>query len=190
MNEFIINEFLKLRLENGKTLIYVNDKKIIQCKYLLLNNEIAAHDMSTKDNQNITVDDQAESLDHSLELDDRNEISIPPEAEFWAHSSNLQAWYESKYNTHVLHLNLAFPLLRRLTKAGDNLAKKAFEKEILKRFRSGNLNVMTFLIKEGYLDHLSIEESDQLYQELSFETYKELQKRLKESSKKNEGFVV
>ena len=102
MNEFIINEFLKLRLENGKTLIYVNDKKVIQCKYLLLTNEIAAHEVSTKDNQHITVDDQAESLDHSLELNEKNEINIPPEAEFWAHSSNLQAWYESKYDTHVL----------------------------------------------------------------------------------------
>ena len=62
----------------------------------------------------------------------------------------------------------------------------------MKRFRSGNLNVMTFLVKEGYLDrdHLDIEDSEMLYEELDFETVKELRKRLKESSGKKERFVV
>ena len=122
-----------------------------------------------------------------MELIDEFENEIPPEVEFWAHSSNLQAWYEHSYNSQLLHSNLAFPLLRRLTQAGDETAKKMFKKEIVKRFRDENLNVMVFLIIEGYLDELSIEESDDLFQELDFETYKKLQKRLRESEKKAKG---
>ena len=36
MDEFIINEFLKLKLEDEKTIIYVKNQRLIQCKYLLL----------------------------------------------------------------------------------------------------------------------------------------------------------
>ena len=99
--------------------------------------------------------------------------------------SNLQAWYEHSYNTQLLHSNLAFPLLRKLTQAGDKIAEQVFRKEIIKRFREGNLNVMVFLIIEGFLDELGIEESDDLYQELDLETYKTLQKLLRESPKKD-----
>jgi hypothetical protein len=190
MKEFSINEFLKLKLEDGKTVIYVNNKRIIQCKYLLLNN-ISNYSEETKIKpENITMDVQAENLDHSLELNDEKEIEIPPEAEFWAHCSNLQVWYENNYNTEVLHSNLAFPLLRKLTEAGDKTAKEVFKTEITKRFRSGNLNVMVFLIKEGFLDHLDIEESDDLYRELDFKIYKKLQELLKISNKKREGFII
>jgi len=139
---------------------------------------------------NITIDVQAEKLDHTLERNDDNKVNIPPETEFWAHSSNLQVWYENNYDTEVLHTNLAFPLLRRLTKAGDEIAKEVFKKEIIKRVRSGNLNVMTFLIKEGYLNHLDIDDADILYQELDFEEYKKLQNLLKKSSKIKEGFIL
>ncbi|TFG00382.1 MAG: hypothetical protein EU542_08135 [Promethearchaeota archaeon] len=190
MNEFVINQFLKLKLENGNTIIYINNKKILQCRYLLLNNPIKNYKESHDLHQNLSIDNQAENLDHSLELDEQEMFEITPETEFWAHASNLQAWYESKYNTQVLHSNLAFPILRKLTIAGDEIAKEVFEKEIISRFRSGDLNVMTFLIKEGYLDHLSIEKSEELYQELNFETYKKLQKRLQEESKNKEGFVI
>jgi hypothetical protein len=190
MKEFKINEFLKLRLEDGKTVIYVNNKKVIQCKYLLLNSPINTSEEVKAQSGNITVDGQAKNLDHSLERDDENEIGVPPEAEFWAHSSNLQVWYENNYNTEVLHSNLAFPLLRKLTEAGDKVAKEVFKTEIIKRFRSENLNVMVFLIKEGFLDQIGIEESDDLYQELDFKTYKKLQELLKKSNKIREGFII
>ena len=190
MNEYIINEFLKVKLENGKILIYVNDKMVLQCKYLLLNKLSITTDEFNEDKQYITIDDQANNLDNSLEREEESMVEIPPEAEFWAHSSNLQAWYENNYDTEVLHSNLSFPLLRELVRAGDELAKNVFKKEIKKRFRSGNLTLMTFLIKEGYLDHLTIEESEDLYQELDFRVYKELQRRLREASKEKEGFVI
>ena len=76
-----------------------------------------------------------------------------------------------------------------MAQAGDPIAKQVFKKEIVKRFRSGNLSVMTFLVKEGFLDELSIEESDDLFQELDLETYKKLQKRLRETEKR-EVFII
>lgn len=137
----------------------------------------------------INIDVQIDKLDRSLELDEDISTIISPDTEFWAHASNLQAWYENDYNTQILHSNLAFPLLKKLSNAGDLKAKQVFKQEIMKRFRAGNLNVMTFLVKEGYLDQLSIEESDGLYQELELSTYKRLQKNLQEASKNKERFL-
>ena len=185
MKEFEISDLLKLRLEDNKTLIYVNNVKIIQCKYLLLNEFSIVNETEEINSEKLSIDTQSKNLNHSLELIDENEYVIPPEVEFWAHSSNLQAWYEHSYDTQLLHSNLAFPLLRKLTQAGDKIAEKVFREEIIKRFREGNLNVMVFLIIEGYLDELGIEESDDLYQELDLETYKTLQKRLRETPKKD-----
>ena len=34
--EFIVSDFISLKLENGKTSLYVNEKLFNQCKYLLL----------------------------------------------------------------------------------------------------------------------------------------------------------
>jgi len=189
MKEFEISDLLKLKLEDNKTIIYINDVKIIQCKYLLLNE--LSFDSETKEfsSEKLSIDAQSKNLNHSLELIDEFENDIPPEVEFWAHSSNLEAWYMHGYDTQLLHSNLAFPLLRKLTQVGDIIAKQVFKKEIIKRFRDGNLNVMVFLIIEGYLDELSIEESDDLFQELDFETYKKLQKCLRESEKK-ETFIL
>ena len=108
MRDFKINKYITIKLENGKTNIYVTDKLFRQCKYLLL--EIPKSEMSDFDEIE-SIDEAAERLDHIME----NEFSaeIPPEVEFWAHSSNLQAWFENNYDTCILHSNLAFPLLKR-----------------------------------------------------------------------------
>jgi hypothetical protein len=183
MKEFVINDLLKLKLEDNKTIIYINDVKIIQCKYLMLSEPNFNGKTEEVIQESLSIDAQSKNLNHSLELIEENEI--PPEVEFWAHSSNLQAWYEHSYNTQLLHSNLSFPLLKRLSQAGDKIAKQIFKKEIMKRFRDGNLNVMVFLILEGYLDELGIEESDDLYEELDLETRKKLFKRLRMSEKRN-----
>jgi len=47
MKEFRVNKYITLKLENGKTIIYVNDKRFNQCKFLLLNisvNKISSFD--------------------------------------------------------------------------------------------------------------------------------------------------
>lgn len=86
MKEFWVNNFITLRLEEEKTVLYVNRKPFLQCKYLLLFIPIK--------NVNIyeeiaSIDEISEILDRSMERS--NKYDIPPETEFWGHCSNLQA---------------------------------------------------------------------------------------------------
>ncbi len=55
----------------------------------------------------------------------------------------------------MLYSNLAFPLLYRLTKLGDPIAKKVLKEEIAKRYLSGSSIVQAYLIREGYLRYLA-----------------------------------
>jgi len=155
MHEFNINDYLKLKLLYDKTFIYVNDEIFYHCKYILL--DIPVEEAEYLDEID-SIDEAAEKLDHSLERSFKHNIRIPPETEFWGHCSNLQAWAENEYDTRLLHSNLAFPLLKKLTESGDPQAKRVFKEEIAKRFMKGHLPVSTFLIKEGYLFYLSKEE--------------------------------
>ena len=157
MKEFKINDLLTLKLEwDNKTYIYVDKELFMHCKYLLLN---ILMDESPLLNTINSIDEAEEKLDKSLELPETSQnIQIDPETEFWAHCSNLQAWYEYNYDTRLLHRNLAFPLLSRLANAGDQIAIIALKEEIAERLSSGNENVAEFLINEGYVDYLSHEE--------------------------------
>ncbi|KKK63203.1 hypothetical protein LCGC14_2996640, partial [marine sediment metagenome] len=92
---------------------------------------------------------------------------LSPEHEFWAHSSNLQAFEENNYDTSLLHSNIAFPLLRRLSEAGDMKSKKKFKEEIAKRFSTGYLPILEFLHEEGFLELLNEEEKEAAYQNLT-----------------------
>ncbi|TKJ26786.1 MAG: hypothetical protein CEE42_04205 [Promethearchaeota archaeon Loki_b31] len=148
MKEFKINKFLKLRLENDKTNIYVKDQLFRQCKFLMIN--IEPNNASNFDE--VTSIDEAEKiLDKSLEEKELEEFDIRPEEEFWAHCSNLDAWAKHQYDTRLLHRTLAFPILRALTEAGDQVAKAVFKEEIIKRFESGHPNVVRYLIRGGYI---------------------------------------
>lgn len=154
-NFFKVNEYLTLKLEGNETNIYVNNIKFMQCKYLLLN--IPAEKVEDFDDV-ISIDEAAERLDRTLERITHNELNITPEAEFWGHCSNIQAWSESRYDTRLLHRNLAFPLLKKLTDAGDRYAKRVFKSEIAERFASGHLTVQRYLMENYYLNYLNEEE--------------------------------
>ena len=154
---FVINEFITIKLEGGKTNIYVDGEIFKECKFLLLN--------ITKDKVNSiedieSIDDVAERLGWTYEgqIGLENKYSIPPETEFWGHCSNLQVWYEHNYDTRFLHKNIAFPLLKRLTDVGDKLAKRKFKEEIALRYKEGNVSVKFYLLEEGYIDYLTREE--------------------------------
>jgi len=157
MSELKINDFITLKLEDGKTNIYVNGEEFIQCKYLLMN--IPVQDIELYDEIN-SIDEAAEKLGKSLERGNPEgfEIDIPPQVEFWGHCSNLQVWSEQNYETRFIHSNLAFPLLRKLTEVGDPKANKMFKGEIGKRFERGPDAVRQVLVLEGYMDYLSREE--------------------------------
>ncbi len=154
MKEFKINEYLLLRLEEGKTNIYVKGELFKQCKFLLLN--IPVEKISTFDEIE-SIDEAIENLDHSFERK-RDDYDIPPETEFWGHCSNLQVWAENEYDTRLLHRNLAFPLLKKLADAGEIIAKKTFKEEIVNRLLSNNETVITYLLELGYLDSFSTDE--------------------------------
>lgn len=158
MKKFKVNDYITLKLKNGETYIYVKGEKILQCKYLLLN--ITVDEVSSFDEIK-SIDEAAELLDKTLEpvLNlhpqlQRND-KIPPEVEFWGHCSNLQVWAEMDYDTRLLHRNIAFPLLKKLTDVGEPEAKKVFKEEIAKRIESGFKPTVSFLAEEGYLDYLS-----------------------------------
>lgn len=153
MKEFIINEHLSLKLEEKETHIYVKGQRFLHCMFLLI--EIPIKEISSLDDIK-SIDEAADSLDHSEEgYDVDGSQKIPPDVEFWGHCSNLQAWYENNYDTRLIHRNLAFPLLRELTDAGDPLAERVFREEIAQRFESGYLPVISYLLLEDYTYYLS-----------------------------------
>ncbi|MFX1269530.1 MAG: hypothetical protein ACFFAK_16335, partial [Promethearchaeota archaeon] len=154
---------ITLKLENGKTFIYVNGKRFLQCIRLILN-------IPKKDTQ---LYDEIESIDEAADLYNKrlsqNRIvtgpmarpvldqthDITPEEEFWGHCSNIQAWVENEYDTRILKSNISFPLLRELTQAGDPLARKVFKDEIALRLESGYPSVVQYLINQGYIKYLT-----------------------------------
>jgi hypothetical protein len=152
VKEFKVSNLISLRLEDNKTVLYVNNREFKQCKYLLLD----ILDDEIEDVQEIkSIDDAAENLDNTMEYE---KLGILPEEEFIGHCSNLQAWVENHYDTDLLHRSLAFPLLKILSEEGDILARQRFREEIARRYRYGNITVQTFLFEESYLSYLSNED--------------------------------
>ncbi|KKM76963.1 hypothetical protein LCGC14_1374860 [marine sediment metagenome] len=141
-----------MRLENGKTITYIKDEPVIQCKSLFLVNP-----------QQIRQLDEITSIDDVITINKGEEISskelgITPEEEFWGHCSNLQAWAENDYDTTILHSELAFELLAILVDVGDKKAKKVFKKELMKRFEMGYLNTFHILLLSDNMNFLNREE--------------------------------
>ena len=163
--EVIINPYLTLRLdrwrrnrkEELKIRLYVDGDVFDQCTALLLN--IPKNEVRTFESVN-SIDEAAEIFNDSQTTDDGHVfvVDIPLKTQFWGHASNLQAWVENNYDTRLLHRNIAFPLLKKLTKIGDPMAKRVFKEEIAKRYASGHPAVVDFLKIEGYLKLLSSEE--------------------------------
>jgi hypothetical protein len=151
MKEFYVNEYITLKLKNGKTIIYVAGERFRQCKYLLIN--IPTEKIGLYEEFK-SIDEVAKKLDPSLEDQNQRIRNISPETEFWAHSSNLQTWYESGYNPDLLHSNIAFPLLKKLTDAGDQLSKQVFIEEITKRIITGHIRVIEFFFEENCIEYL------------------------------------
>ncbi len=189
MLEFVVNRFITLRLEEGKTNIYINNELFRQCKFLLL--EIPRIEFEYLEEIE-SIDDAIIKLDKSLE---KKEIHISAETEFWGHCSNLQVWSEYNYNTRLIHSDLAFPLLKKLVEVGDPIAQKVFKEEIAKRLGTRNQNVIEFLIKNGYTKNLDDEEL--IYLILDQKEYKQLKLledfcklKLNIVSSKNEQFQI
>ncbi len=160
--EYNISKYLTLRtLPDGEVILYIineerEEEVFTHCAIVII--EIPTDRLHTY--ESITSID--EMVDNDYVSPGANYRKIPAETLFWAHASNLQAWVENNYDTRVLHRNIAFPLLRKLTEVGDLLARKIFKEEIAKRYASGHPNVVKFLHKEGYLDYLDENELSSL----------------------------
>ncbi|MFW9894332.1 MAG: hypothetical protein ACFFD7_00845 [Candidatus Thorarchaeota archaeon] len=156
--EIKLNKFIKLQLRKGITYIFIDNKLFKHCLGLYLIVPIP-----TKEQKKIKSIAEANEIFNIQQAGIKTqEIEISPEEEFMGHCSNLQAWVENNYDTRLIHYNLAFPLLKKLTEAGDPQAKKIFKEEIAKRYNSGFPSVVKYLEEEGYLEYLSKEELEAL----------------------------
>lgn len=188
--EFDINEYITLKLENNQTIIYVNGERFNQCKFLFIRN-LSINEMTDFIDDINSIDEEADNLDLIMEYRSNMVVIIPPETEFWGHCSNLQVWYENQYNSRLLHRNLAFPLLKKLTEVGDPLAKKVFKEEIARRLASRHLPVIEYLIEEQYINYL--DSVGLLYNVLvpeEAEVLLELEKNFNSENKKNFWLVM
>jgi len=169
MKEIKLNKYLGLKLENNTTFIYIKDKPIYSCKKLILN--ITKEDAKLYDS--IESIDEASEIYKLYQLQDKLldeeehyvnkedygiDFDLSPEEEFWAHTSNLQAWVEHDYDTRILKSDMAFPLLKKLADAGDPKARAVFKEEIAKRLASGYSPVIEYLFEQKYLRYLNNEE--------------------------------
>lgn len=146
--EYKINDYLTMKLVNGKTCIYINDNLYIQC----VNLQLRLHqplDVPFK-----SIDQMEFSSHHAIRDTERTTIDITPEEEFQCHCSNMQVWAEHDYDTNLLHRSLSFPLLKMLSKEGDPVARKVFPNEIKKRLQEDHPRTITFLLEEKYDEHL------------------------------------
>ncbi len=161
MPGFKINQYITLKLEHRKTEIYIQGKRFLQCKHIFF---INAH-RNTQQSIIGSIDEAKVFLTSGEEIGPES-FGITPEEEFWAHCSNLQTWAENNYNTNLLHSNLAFPLLKILTRVGDPTAKKMFKNEIIKKFEECKknlfVNTIRFLLDEEYYKFLNENELEVL----------------------------
>lgn len=181
LKEYQINEYITLKLiknnDSYKTQIFLNGELFDQCKFLFLNIPKDKIDLINEIN---SIDEAADILDNKMEdyerssiriRDNFEQIPISPEQEFWAHCSNLQAWWESFYDTSLLHSNLSFPLLKKLTDVGDPIAKKVFKDEIGKRLANGYKSTVMFLVNAEYINYLNDEELGIILENFDFSQY-------------------
>ncbi len=159
---FKINDYLTVKLiyseKEGRytTIIFTGGEKFLQCKFLLMPIPV---DKISSFSEISSIDEAAEKLDASLEPGMEHEpVKLSLESIFWGHCSNLQVWAEHNYDTRLLHRNIAFPLLKKLTELCDPIAKRVFKEEIAKRYASRFPSVVEYLRAEGYLDYLTDDE--------------------------------
>jgi len=98
MEEYRINDYITLKLENNKTVIYLKKQKFVQCKIILLNiptNEIDSF------GETQTIDELIDTMEKDFKENHKNRPMITSYEEFWAHCSNLHAWVINNYDTKI-----------------------------------------------------------------------------------------
>jgi len=160
--EFNINEHLKLKLIEGQTVIYIDEKPFHQCKYLLLN--LTQKDFAKFDHID-SIDEAFQIYNNMDKNHEKDHELIDPESEFIGHCSNLQAWYEHGYDLRILHSSLSIPLLKKLALLGDKKAIIRLKESIATRIASKNHNTIIFYLNEEYLKLFSNEELEVMFED-------------------------
>ncbi|HEC38136.1 hypothetical protein LCGC14_0886260 [marine sediment metagenome] len=153
VREFVVNNMITLKLEDGKTNLYVNGKLYIHCKYLILN--IPVNEVEKFEDIK-SIEEAAEKLKSTEEPGWELKYDISPEEEFFGHCSNLQAWAENGYDSRILHYSLSFSLLQELAEK-DPQARLTLKEEIAKRLESESQSVVDYLHETELIYLLSYE---------------------------------
>ncbi|GAI93677.1 unnamed protein product, partial [marine sediment metagenome] len=156
MNEFTVNNFLTLKLEQGETYIYVMGKFFSEYR----------HFYSDRYRKKCSI----QSQDRSARIKERKrkkgtekiKTRIERETEFKRYCSDIQTWFEHDYDTRKLDSILAFLLLKKLFLVGDPLAKRVFRDEIVKGLESGDSRLIVFLFEDRFISNLDLEEQNRL----------------------------
>jgi Leucine-rich repeat (LRR) protein len=167
--EYQINKFLTLKLENNRTVIYIDGKPFYHCQRAVLKipiNEFVIPYDDTINNVK-SIDEMIELYSSSEYENEYDNYTVTPEEEFHVHCSNIQAWVENDYDTRLMHTHLAFPLLKKLYEIGDETSKKVFKEEIVSRFLSESESVVEYLVNMKYLDYFTHEELLILFDDFS-----------------------
>lgn len=181
--DFVINDYIRLVLEDNKTIIYFDNKPFRICKGLVLDLSI---DELYKLQGFSTIDEQIQYLQVVGDDVEAQSFEISPLDEFFVHCSNIQAWVELGYDTALLDHRLSFHLLRLLVRKKDKKAIKVYKEEIAKRFQTSFLTVPFFLIVERFLDNLNSEEINWISLRRNPNLRKSIKKALKSMDKKTE----
>lgn len=143
IEEFKISDFLKVVLEdNGKSMIYLDNKPFSICKHLFIINP----QNDKKVNEIESIDDLKQNYENSEHIKPKD-LNITRKDLFWGHCSNLQMWFENDYDTRLIDSRLAFPILRRLVELGDKKALRVYKDEIVYRLENGNDSTTSFLLE-------------------------------------------
>lgn len=153
--EFVINKYLSVKLEAGKTVLYVGKQPFDECRHVFLNSlrEKFAQIKSPRD----TLDFDKNNIENHKIIN-----GLTSEQEFGEYCSHLQVWAENGYKPYLFHRYLAFPLLEALYNAGDPIARIVFKEEIQEKFQSGYAPIQNYLINFGYIRYINASEWSEL----------------------------
>ncbi len=149
MKECNINEFLTVKLEDNKPVIYIKKEqyKMRSFKYM----DISIDEVKSSYNVD-SIDDALEKIDEK-EKEERRLVkrrSFIPEYWYEKLCSNLNPWAKNNYDTRLIYGEHAFQLLHKLEISGDPIAQKVIKGELMKRLKSGCLHLIDFLLYKKF----------------------------------------
>ncbi|MFX1281162.1 MAG: leucine-rich repeat domain-containing protein [Promethearchaeota archaeon] len=144
MQECIINNLITVKLEDEGVFTYIKGKKYLKypSEYFYPISTIEQIDVNEKNNQI---------------------LKNPLKKYFKELCFYLKLWVEKDYDTNIINKRLAFQLLERLVKLGEDKEKRIFKQEIMKTIRSGSYETVNFLIDFDYLEYLDENERNLLF---------------------------